>query len=79
MNAQALIEHVLKPIVSHPDSLEFNVIEGNAVIVIELKVHDDDVALLTDDDSELLQSLQQLLTVSAGERKPSLELLNIAS
>jgi predicted RNA-binding protein YlqC (UPF0109 family) len=79
MKLQELIEHVLRPIVSFPDAMEFNIIEGSAVIVIELSVHDDDVEVLTKDDSTLFQSLQHLLTVSAGERKPSLELLNIAS
>jgi predicted RNA-binding protein YlqC (UPF0109 family) len=79
MKLQELIEHVLHPIVSNPDAMEFNIIEGSAVIVIELTVHDDDVELLTKDDNTLFQSLQHLLTVSAGERKPSLELLNIAS
>ena len=79
MKLQELIEHVLRPIVSHPDAMEFNIIEGSAVIVIELTVHDDDVEVLTKDDNTIFQSLQQLLTVSAGERKPSLELLNIAS
>ena len=79
MNAQSLIEHVLGPIVSHPEAMGFNVIEGNAVTVIELTVHDDDVAMLNDNDSELLHSLQHLLTVSAGKNKTSLELVNNAS
>ena len=79
MNLQELIKHVLNPIVSHPEAMEFNVIEGSAVVVIELTVHNDDVELLTKDENALFQSLQHLLTVSAGERKPSLELLNIAS
>jgi predicted RNA-binding protein YlqC (UPF0109 family) len=79
MNAQALIEHVLGPVVTHPDSLEFNVIQGNAVMVVELTVHDEDVSLLTKNDSALLESLQHLLTVSAGKQKTSLELINTAS
>ena len=78
MNPEALITHVLKPLVSHPEAMEFNVIEGTAVIVIEMRVHDEDVSVLTNDESALLGSLQHLLTVSASERKPSLELLNIA-
>ena len=78
MKEQALLEHVLLPILSQPESLEFNFIEGSAVVVIELTVHDDDVALFTDDDSSLLNALQQILIVSGGKRKPSLELLNIA-
>jgi predicted RNA-binding protein YlqC (UPF0109 family) len=79
MNAQALIEHILKPIVQYPESLEFNIIEGSAVIVVELRVHDDDLTILTNNDSEMMHSIQQLLTVSAKELKPSLELLNLAS
>jgi len=79
MNAQPLIEHVLGAVVAHPESLEFNVIQGNAVMVVELTVHDDDVSLLTQNDSALLQSLQHLLTVSAGKQKTSLELINSVS
>ena len=78
MKEQALLEHVLLPILSQPEALEFNFIEGSAVVVIELKVHDDDVPLFTEDESQLLSALQQLLIVSGGKRKPSLELLNIA-
>ena len=78
MKEQTLLEHVLVPIVSQPESLEFNFIEGSAVVVIELTVHDDDVALFTDDESNLLNALQQILIVAGGKRKPSLELMNIA-
>ena len=79
MKVQELIRHILEPVLQHPSEIQFNVIEGSQVMIVELQVHDDDVHILTDNDSSILQSIKQLLTVSAGELKPSLELLNIAT
>ena len=73
--AEALISHLLNPLIAHADDMQINVIEGSATVIIELNLHDDDKELLQKDEARLLQNVQQILTVASHERKFSLELL----
>jgi predicted RNA-binding protein YlqC (UPF0109 family) len=73
--ASASLEHLLKPILSYPDAMTLNVIQGNATIIVELAVHGDDHAYLSDEENQILQSLKQLLAVTRFERKVVIELL----
>jgi predicted RNA-binding protein YlqC (UPF0109 family) len=75
LRAEELLGHLLTPLFSHPDEMELNVIEGSATVIVELKVHEDDSALLLKDEEALLTNVQQVLTVASQDRKFSLELL----
>ena len=73
---EAVLNHLLKPLLSHPDDMALNMIEASATILVELTLHADDNAYLNSDDMHLLRAVQQLLSVaSSREKKYSLELM----
>ena len=45
-------------------------------MLIELQVHDDDRQRLTANDGALIASIQQVLAIAGGDRKPVLDLVN---
>ena len=53
--AGASLEHLLKPILSYPDAMTLNVIQGNVTIIVELSVHPEDYAYLNDEENQILQ------------------------
>ena len=70
------LEHFLRPILSHPEALSFNVVQGTHILMVEVNVHSEDFASLNAEDSNLFQSLQHILSVTRFERKVTLELLD---
>ncbi len=71
-----LVSYVVGSLVEHPDDVSIDVIEGEASVLIELEVHDDDRQRLTADDGALIASIQQVLAIAGGDRKPVLDLVN---
>ena len=59
---QELIEHLLHPILKHPDEMDLNIIEGKASVLVELKVHDDDAEELQRDDEQSLNAVRHILS-----------------
>ena len=74
--ASATLEHLLKPILTHPEAMTLNVIQGNVTIIVELSVHDEDHAYLSDEENQILHSLKHILSVTRFERKVVIELLS---
>ena len=72
---QDLVQYMVKSVVQHKDDVALNVTEGDASVFFELSVHDDDVALLNDDDGRLLGAMRQILAASSGSRRGVLELV----
>ena len=73
---EELIQHIVKPLLTHPDSLNLQVTEGESSIFIEMGVHDDDVSAVLGKDKERLTALKHLMSIASGPKKPSLELTN---
>ena len=71
-----LVSYVVGSLVEHPDDMTIEVIEGDASVLIELQVHDDDRQRLTANDGALIASIQQVLAIAGGDRKPVLDLVN---
>ena len=71
-----LLNHVLHPLLDHPDEVKLNVVEGEASILLELTVHPDDRKKLEADDGRALRSIRTLLSAAAGSRKASLDLVD---
>lgn len=76
---EALVRHVLSPLLSHPDDLTVNVLEGRSATVLEIMVHEDDKAVLTEDDEQTLRSARTVLSAAAGKRKATIELVEAFS
>ncbi len=71
-----LVRHLVEPIVAHPGEVQINTIEGDAVVVLEMIVHDDDAELLEAERGKVLRSVRNILSAAAGRRKASLDLVD---
>ena len=70
-----LIEHLVHPLIQHPEDMSVEVTEGESVLLIELGLHNDDIEAVKGENGARLQALRHLLSVASGPRKPSLELV----
>lgn len=71
---EALVRHLVVPLLSQPDALALNTVEGEDVTVVELSVHDDDRHLFGGEDS-MLRAVRSVLSAAAGSRKATVELI----
>jgi predicted RNA-binding protein YlqC (UPF0109 family) len=72
---EALVRHLVEPIVSHPEAVSLNIVEGEAVVALELKVHPDDRAAVEGEKGRTLRSIRAILSAAAGKRKATLDLV----
>ena len=73
---QELIQHIVTPLLSQPDSLKLEVTEGDSSIFIEMEVHDDDVDAIVGENNQRLNAIRHLMSIASGPKKPSLEITN---
>ena len=71
-----LIEYLVKPLTSHPDEVQISAMEGSAAVLLELRVHPDDMGAVRGDDGSRFRAIQQILSAAGGKRKPVLELID---
>ncbi len=72
---QDLVFHLVKPIVSNPDEVKVNMVEGEATVMLELSVHADDVSAVQGENGRTLRSIRNILSAAAGRRKATLDLV----
>jgi len=73
---ETLIRHLVTPIVSHPDDISLNTVDGESVVMIELKVHADDKTTVEGERGRTLRSIRNILSAAAGSKKASLDLVD---
>jgi len=73
---KALVEHLVKGVVSHPADVHVNAVEGEASLLLELSVNAADRAALEGNEGETLQAVRTVLAASSGRRKAVLELVS---
>ena len=73
---EKLVNHLVKPIVDHPDEVDLQVIEGDAVVAYELTVHPDDRETVEGERGRTLRSIRNILSAAAGSKKASLDLVD---
>ena len=73
---QELIQHIVNPLLKHPESLSLEVTEGETSIFIEMSVHDEDVAAVLGKDNERITAIKHIMSIASGPKKPSLKLTN---
>ncbi len=76
MDAEALVAFMVKGLAAHPDEVRVNKVEGEAVIMVELSVHPDDVGRVIGANGRTIRAMRQILFAATGKRKAVLELLN---
>ena len=72
---EALVDFMVRSVVSNPDAVSLNVTEGDASVFFELHVDDEDRALLLAGDNQLIGAMRQILAASGGNRRGVLELV----
>jgi len=73
---KALVEHLVRGVVSHKDDVRVDLVEGDASLLLELSVNEADVARVKGVDGETLQALRAVVSASSGRRKAVVELVN---
>ena len=73
---EALIRHLVEPIVDHPGDVSGQAVEGDAVVMLELVVHPDDKDQVEGDKGRTLRAIRNILSAAAGRRKATLDLVD---
>lgn len=73
---EALIRHLVEPIVANPDAISLQTVEGESVVMLELVVHPDDFDVVDGERGRTLRAIRTLVSAAAGKRKATLELVN---
>jgi hypothetical protein len=74
-----LLLHVVQPIVSQPDEVSIQEVEGEAALVLELSVHADDVERVRGNDGRTLRAIRNIISAAAGKKKASVDLATESS
>lgn len=72
---EAIVRHLVEPIVRHPGDVSIQTVEGESVVMLELKVHPDDREVVEGEKGRTLRSIRSILSAAAGKRKATLELV----
>lgn len=72
---QALVLHLVRPLVKHPDEIRIQTVEGEAVVTLEMTVHADDRAIFDEDGGRTLRAIRNVISAAAGQRKATLDLV----
>ena len=72
---EPLVRHLVEPIVSHPDAVSIQTVEGEAVVMLELVVHPEDRERVDGDRGRTLRAIRNVLSAAAGSRKATLDLV----
>ena len=73
---QDLVFHLVKPLVSHPDDVKVQLVEGEATVMLEMSVHADDRERVLGENGRTLRSIRNVLSAAAGRRKATLDLVD---
>ena len=76
---EQLVDYLVRSVVKNPDDIALNVTEGDASVLFELDVHDDDRARLVEGDRSLIDAMRQILAASDDSRRGVLELVGDAA
>ncbi len=77
-SAASLVRYLVSPLLDNPDELSVNAVVGDASLLLELNVHDDDRGNVRGEGGRTLRAIQQVLAIAGGSRKPVLDLIDAA-
>ena len=72
---EALLNHLVKPIVAHPDSVKVQIVESEDVTILEFIVHEDDYERLKEGGGRTLRSIRNIISAAAGKNRASVDLV----
>ena len=74
-----LVRYLVRGIVSAPDKVHVNQVEGEASLLLELSVDPADLAAVKGADDITIRAIRTVLSASSGRRKVILELVEPGS
>ena len=72
---QELIRHLVDPLASHPEDISCQLVDGEAAIILEVKMNQADADTLQNDDGRLLRAVRTVLSAAAGRRKVTMDIV----
>lgn len=72
---EALVRHIVEPLVQNKDSVSIQVIEGDAAVMLEMVVHPDDRDRVEGEGGKTLRAIRTILNAAAGRQKATLDLV----
>ena len=73
---EALVRHLVEPIVEHEDDISVQVVKGDSVVMLELVVHPDDRDRVKGDGGRTIRSIRTILSAAAGRKKATVDLVD---
>lgn len=64
---KAFIEYVVKALVDHPEQVEVREVDGDRVVIFEVRLHPDDVGKVIGKNGRTITAIRTLLTSAAGK------------
>jgi predicted RNA-binding protein YlqC (UPF0109 family) len=72
---QELVSFILKGIVSNPEAVSVQEVDGESSILLEINVADEDRSRLTDNEGQVLRNLRAVANAASGRKHAIVELL----
>ncbi len=72
----SLVTFLARGVVSQPDAVSVNAVEGEASVVYELAVAPQDIAAVRGPEGATLSAIRAVVSASAGRRKAVVELVD---
>ncbi len=63
-----LLDYLAKALVDHPDDVQIEVIEGERSVILQLKVHPDDIGKVIGKQGRIAQALRTLVKAAATKQ-----------
>ncbi len=76
---ESLVRFLLVPFVANPDEVRITSVENASSVLLELRVHPDDLSRVRGPEEAHLRAIQQVLSAAGGTRKPVLDLRETGS
>lgn len=63
-----LLDYLARALVDHPDDVQIEVIEGERSVILQLKVHPDDIGKVIGKQGRIAQALRTLVKAAATKQ-----------
>ena len=73
---ESLVRHLVEPMLTEPDALQIQTIDGDNVVMMEMIVAGPDRERLEADKGKSLRSVRTVLSAAAGRRKATIDLVD---
>jgi len=74
---EQIVDYMVRSVADHPDDIRVSSVEGEASLLLELRVNPEDLDQVSGPDRTLFRAMQQVMAVSSrnAHQKPVLDLI----